>query len=213
MSCEWTSVVHCAMNAVSSLVERDPRGVRRMISRLGDLLRHSIEGASVAEVPLRQELDLLARYVDIMQVRFQGRLEVELRVDERARDALVPNMILQPIVENAIRHGVERREGGGGGRITIEAGIEADDVVLRVIDDGPGPGGDGTRAGGVGVRNTIARLEQLYGSGDRFALRAAVEGGAVAEVRIPYRTRTDLHVIGVTSADPAEPATIEAARG
>jgi hypothetical protein len=97
------------LNAVSALVERDPRGVRRMIGQLSDLLRHSMDGASSPEIPLRDELELLARYVDIMRVRFEDQLEVETGADPRALDALVPNMILQPLVENAIKHGVAPR--------------------------------------------------------------------------------------------------------
>jgi signal transduction histidine kinase len=191
------------LNAVSALVERDPRGVRRMIARLSDLLRHSFEGSSDAEVPLRQELALLGKYVDIMQVRFQGRLTVETHVDEPTLAALVPGLILQPLVENAIRHGVERMTQPG--RIDIEATIDGDPstgsgqamLVLRVRDDGPGPVAlpdmgvrpDGQRTG-VGLRNTVARLEQLYGTRQRFTLAPGPTGGTVAEIRLPYHART-----------------------
>jgi two-component sensor histidine kinase len=182
------------LNAISALVERDPRGVRRMIARLSELLRHSIEGAGEPEIPLERELELLQRYVDIMQVRFQGRLEVTTQVDERARDALVPNLILQPLVENAIKHGVSKVEGVG--RITLEAERVGADLVLRVRDNGPGPQPGGNGAGeapsGVGLRNTVARLEQLYGPHQRFALRPAEEGGTAAELALPYHTRADL---------------------
>ena len=106
------------LNAVSLLVERDPRGVRRMISRLSELLRFSMEGAREPEISLRRELDLLDRYLDIMQLRFQGRLVVERRVDDAALDVLVPSMVLQPLVENAIKHGVEQITGPG--RIDLE---------------------------------------------------------------------------------------------
>jgi signal transduction histidine kinase len=194
------------LHAVSSLVERDPRGVRRMISRLSELLRYSMEGSHEPEIPLRQELDLLRRYLDIMQVRFQGRLEVETQVDDAALDALVPNMILQPLVENAIKHGVEKLMVPG--RIGIAARVEEDALVLRVRDNGP----DGealalAEAGstpGLGLRNTRARLEQLYGNAQRFTLGPdrEGEGGAVAEVRLPYHTRADLR----TSELPAVPA-------
>ena len=179
------------LHAVSSLVERDPRGVRRMISRLSDLLRHSIEGGDEPEVPLRRELELVGRYVDIMQVRFQGRLAVETRVDDPALDALVPSLVLQPLVENAIKHAVEPRTEGG--RVEIEATVEGATLVLRVRDEGAGASRDSAAPGtGVGLRNTVARLEQLYGTDQRFSLVPAPGGGTVAEVRLPYHTRADV---------------------
>jgi two-component sensor histidine kinase len=179
------------LNAVSALVERDPRGVRRMIMRLSELLRHSFEGGRDAEVPLRAELALLTRYVEIMQVRFQGRLAVETHVDDRALDALVPSMILQPLVENAIKHGVERATGTG--EIRIEAECCGDELVLRVRDNGPGLSDSVERTGrvGVGLRNTVARLEQLYGPGERFSMSPGVDGGTVAELRLPFHLRKD----------------------
>jgi two-component system, LytTR family, sensor kinase len=190
------------LNAVSALVERDPRGVRRMIGQLCDLLRHSMNDASAPEIPLRQELDLLERYVDIMRVRFDEQLEIEVRSDPRALDALVPNLILQPLVENAIRHGVEQSAEGEGGRVEVDAVLDGDALVLRVSDDGPGvvpwaplPVSDlaadapGREGGGVGLRNTAARLAQLYGADHRLTLAPAPGGGTVAEVRLPYHTR------------------------
>ena len=180
------------LHAISSLVERDPRGVRRMISRLSDLLRHSIEGATEQEIPLERELELLDRYVEIMRIRFQGRLEVSTDVEARARDALVPNLVLQPIVENAIKHGSSRVEGTG--RVDVRAFVEGDVLRLRVSDNGPGePVADPTSTG-VGIRNTVARLAQLYGDAAGFSLRAGEDGGAIAELRIPYHTATDLRV-------------------
>ena len=186
------------LNAVSALVERDPRGVRRMISQLSDLLRHSIDGASVPEVSLREELELLERYVDIMRVRFEDELTVETRADPRTLDALVPNMILQPLVENAIKHGVEQSDHGG--RVEVETALEGDTVVLRVSDDGPGmapwsASTDGAsqpaeqRERGVGLRNTAARLAQLYGAAHRFTVGPGRAGGTVSEIRLPYSTR------------------------
>ena len=123
------------LNAVSSLVERDPRGVRRMITRLSELLRYSMEEAREPEITLRRELDLLDRYLDIMQVRFPG-LNVLRLLDDRALDMMVPSMILQPLVENAIRHGVEKMTDPG--RIEIEALLEGETLVLRVQRQWPG---------------------------------------------------------------------------
>jgi LytS/YehU family sensor histidine kinase len=192
------------LNTVSALVERDPRGVRRMISRLSELLRHSFEGAGEAEVTLRAELALLSRYVEIMQVRFQGRLDVETRAPGELLDALVPSMVLQPLVENAIKHGVERSTGPA--RIEIEAHREGSALVLRVSDDGPGIG-ERDAAGspqGVGLPNTIARLEQLYGAAQRFTLASAATGGTVAEVRLPYHVNRDAPERQTTEAPAME---------
>lgn len=185
------------LHAISSLVERDPRGVRRMISRLSELLRHTIEGPSEQETTLREELDLLRRYLEIMEVRFQGRLEITTDVQERALDALVPNLILQPIVENAIKHGVSKIEGIG--RISLRGRIEGGALVLSVENNGPlAAPSSGT---GVGLRNTRARLSHLYGEEQSFILRAA-DGSApstVAEIKLPYHTRADLRTSAVAS--------------
>lgn len=177
------------LNAISSMVERDPRGVRRMIARLGDLLRHSFEGGGKAEVSLRRELALLGLYVDIMKVRFQDRLTVDIDVDNVVLDAQVPMFILQPLVENAIKHRVERHTEGG--RVLVEGSRDGDMVVLRVIDDGYGSVATGAASigTGVGLFNTRERLRQLYGSAQSFTL-SATDGGAVAEVRLP------LHILG-----------------
>jgi len=180
------------LNAIASLVERDPRGVRRMIARLGDLLRHSFEGGQEPEVTLRRELALLDLYVDIVKVRFQDRLVVDLHIDDSVLDALVPTFILQPLVENAVKHGVERRTEGG--RVTVEAGREGDALVLRVINDAPGEPTvivpSPTSRTGVGIKNTRARLEQLYGTRQRFSLEPSAERGVVAEVRLPFHVGT-----------------------
>ena len=185
------------LHAISSLVERDPRGVRRMISRLSELLRHTIEGPTEQEIALHEELDLLRRYLEIMEVRFQGRLEIISDVQERALDALVPNLILQPIVENAIKHGVNKTEGVG--RIALRGRIEGGQLVLSVENNAPlVEGSDGI---GVGVRNTRARLTHLYGDDQSFELRSgdSTTPATVAEIRLPYHTRADLRTSAVVS--------------
>lgn len=188
------------LNAVSSLVERDPRGVRRMITRLSELLRYSMEGAREPEITLRRELDLLDRYLDIMQVRFPG-LNVLRLLDDEALDVMVPSMILQPLVENAIRHGVEKMTEPG--RIEIEALLHGDTLMLRVSDNGPGENdAPGAESGGVGLRNTRARIEQLYGAAGQFSLTRNAEELTVAEVRLPAtRDRTELRVEGSESTN------------
>ena len=204
------------LNAVSALMERDPRGVRRMIGQLSDLLRHSMDGSSAPEIPLREELDLLGRYVDIMRVRFADQLTVEIHVDPRALDGLVPNMILQPLVENAIKHGVEQR--ADGGCVEIEAELDGTVLVLRVRDNGPVPAqsmslpaadtptnlASGSRVG-VGIQNTAARLAQLYGAEYRFVLGPDPEGGTLVEIRLPYRKRASAVGDATTSIKVAGP--------
>ncbi len=177
------------LHAISSLVERDPRGVRRMIARLSELLRSTLEESHEQETMVEKELEMLERYVEIMKIRYQGRLEVVTSVDPRIHEALVPSLILQPIVENAMKHGVD--ESAGDARITIDVQRDADQVVLRVTDSGAGPALVAVPSNGVGLRNTESRLEQLYGDKASFTLAAAPGGGAVAEVRVPYHTSTD----------------------
>jgi len=171
--------------------------VRRMITRLSELLRYTMEGAREPEIPLRRELDLVDRYLDIMEVRFPG-LNVMRLLEDSTLDMMVPSMILQPLVENAIRHGVERMTDPG--RIEIEAVLEGETLVLRVSDNGPESREPlGTRRGGVGLRNTIARLQQMYGATAQFTLERRDEL-TVAEVRIPAHDHSELRVQGSEAA-------------
>jgi len=173
------------LHAVSALVERDPGGVRRMIARLSELLRHTIESHATDEVPLREELAFLKRYIEIMEIRFQGRLQVEIKIDDDTLDALVPNLVLQPIVENALEHGVNRATGDG--RVSIAARRDGTRLVLSVRDNGPGL--DAKNESGVGLANTRARLEQLYGAAASLSLSSADGGGVLAEIALPYHER------------------------
>jgi two-component system, LytTR family, sensor kinase len=178
------------LHAVSALVERDPAGVRRMIARLSELLRHTIDSRSSDEVTLREEVAFLRRYIEIMEIRFQGRLQAQLDVAEDALDALVPNLILQPIVENALEHGASRA--AGEGRIELSARRDGDDLRVCVRDNGPGL--DAEAGSGVGVANTRARLEQLYGEFATLTLANADGGGVTATISLPYHTRADRFV-------------------
>jgi LytS/YehU family sensor histidine kinase len=171
------------LHAVSALVERDPAGVRRMIARLSDLLRETLDGSGEAERTVEREMAFIGRYLDIMQVRFQGKLEVATTVDPEVLRAMVPALVLQPLVENAIKHGLSA---AGAGRLEIGARRVGDKVRLWVRDNGPGPLA-AIAADGVGLANTRARLEQMYGDAQRLTLRAHESGGALAEVEIPYR--------------------------
>src|SRR5258708_4335217 len=113
------------LNAIATLVDTDPRGVRRMIARLGDLLRHTLEESDEQEITLAREVELLRRYLDIMEVRFQGGLEVKIEIDPTLADALVPNLILQPLVENGFKHAVSRLEKAGRARVHARPGGDA----------------------------------------------------------------------------------------
>lgn len=181
------------LNAVSALVAKDPKGVRRMISRLSELLRFGLDGTRQQEIPLHEELKLLRNYLEILEIRFQGRLETSIESAPELEDALVPNLILQPLAENAMKHGIARA--GGHGRISVQARRAGERLVLSVVDTGPGerePGESDSsmeRSGaGIGLRHTRTRLEELYGPDGRFALRPTPEGGMVAEVTLPFHT-------------------------
>jgi two-component system LytT family sensor kinase len=190
------------LHAIAALADRDPAGVRRMIARLSELLRSTLEEGGQAERSVERELAFLSRYLEIMQVRFQGKLRVEMDVDPGARDALVPTLILQPLVENAIKHGIANVRGEG--RIVISARRQGDRIRLAVRDTGPGPApGEGSALDrGVGLRNTEARLRQMYGEERPLSLREAEGGGAVAEIVLPYRPAAgqDTGVLTVAAA-------------
>jgi two-component system LytT family sensor kinase len=174
------------LNAVSALVERDPRGVRRMIARLSDLLRHTLDDSAAGEIPLSKELDVLEEYIELMQIRFQGKLEVAMHIADDTRAALVPNLILQPLVENALEHGVSKS--AGVGRIELRSRRDADRLVITLTDNGPGQADMGATSDGIGLANTNARLRELYGPTYRVQLKVAASGGTEAELTLPYHT-------------------------
>jgi signal transduction histidine kinase len=178
------------LNAISELVHEDADTADRMITRLGDLLRSSLDLAGRQEVPLKQELEFLKAYLEIEQTRFRDRLEVRMEIDPDALDARVPNLILQPLVENAIKHGTAPR--AAAGLIEIFAARRDNHIVVEVRDNGGGLAADvGTFREGVGLRNTRARLRQLYGPAHRFELRNRTGGGAIVNMVIPYRLATE----------------------
>src|SRR5689334_1022219 len=172
------------LNGISTLVEEDPPGARRMIARLSDLLRHTLSEGDEQEIQLARELEMLRLYLDIMEVRFQGKLEVSIESEKSLDDALVPNLVLQPLVENAFRHGLALIQTVG--RVAVRAERDNGDLVLTVRDNGRGPAKEMRE--GVGLTNTRARLSQLYGERQRLALTADEGGGALVEVRFPYHT-------------------------
>ncbi|MEA2163330.1 MAG: hypothetical protein QOK37_1457 [Thermoanaerobaculia bacterium] len=176
------------LHAVSALVERDPGGVRKMIARLSELLRHTMDSDAPNEVALRDELAILRRYIEIMEIRFQGRLTVTTAIDGATLDALVPNLVLQPIVENALEHGAARASADG--RIEIAAMLDDDHLILTVRDNGPGV--ERNAGAGVGLANTRARLTQLYGDDASLSLTSVPGGGAVSRISLPFHTASDL---------------------
>jgi sensor histidine kinase YesM len=149
-------------------------------------LRTTLAATDAQEVRVEQELELVRRYLEIEQIRFGDRLTVTIDSDASARDAVVPALVLQPLVENAIVHGLSRRPGPG--RIDVQARRSGDTVVLTVRDDGPGVHAAPSRAGsgsGIGLGNLRARLERLYGAGFELALADDPRGGACVTVVVP----------------------------
>jgi len=176
------------LHTISELIHEDPDSAERMITRLGDLLRLTVDNAQAHEVTLAQEMDFLEAYLEIQRTRFHDRLEVHVNVADDAREALVPNLVLQPLVENAIRHGTAST--GGLGVILVKAVREHGRLRMEVHDNGTGPPQlDRPRARqGVGVKNTRQRLEQMYGADAVLELSHCPIGGTVAAVEIPFRT-------------------------
>ncbi len=177
------------LNAISTLVHKDPEAADRMIARLSELLRLTLENVGVQEVPLAKELEFLERYPEIERTRFADRLVVRMEIAPETLDARTPYLILQPLVENAIRHGIAAR--ASAGRIVVSARRDDGMLVLEVGDDGPGMASGAAAKSGVGISSTRARLEKLYGSAQRFELRNAEHGGVVATLAFPFRVIAD----------------------
>jgi LytS/YehU family sensor histidine kinase len=182
-----------ALHSIATLIrERENEPAVKMLTDLSQLLRQSLNTSGRQKMPLHGELDILRHYIDIQETRFPDRLRVEMDVDDDVASALVPTLILQPLVENAIRHGIARLDRPG--RVTIGARRDGSSLQLDVSDDGPGLNGgdrDGSampgsrRAGGVGLENTRARLAGLYGTAQSFTLSDRDGGGVTASVRLP----------------------------
>src|SRR5947209_11234822 len=180
------------LNSISTLLDEDVEAADEMLARLGDFLRLTLENTGAQEVTLQEELEFLRCYLEIERVRFQDRLTVEMAIEPETLDARVPNLILQPIVENAIRHGVVARVGDG--RVEIRSTRDDGRLRLQVSDNGPGLHADDGRAPrpshGLGFALTRARLERLYESDQRFSLSDADGGGLRVTLEIPFTTST-----------------------
>jgi two-component system LytT family sensor kinase len=174
-----------SLHSISELIHADPFAAERMIIGLSDLLRSSLAGSSALEVPLERELELTKLYLNIEKMRFDERLLIDIQVADETLAALVPNLILQPLVENAIRHGICHRPGNG--LIAVEAVKSGGSLVITIRDNGVGLARE-TRplVEGVGLRTTKARLEKLYGPGQSFHF-VRRPGGTEAVIRVPFR--------------------------
>lgn len=175
-----------ALNTISSTMYDDPAAADEMLSHLADLLRASLGAQRGQEVPLRQELETLGHYLSLVHARFGDRLRVRLTVDLSARELLVPSLLLQPLVENAVRHG--RASTDGAGQIEVKARREGETLRLEVSDDGGEAAGAGEKGSGLGLALTRERLRLLYGEAHEFRAEALNPGGFVVQIALPART-------------------------
>jgi two-component system, LytTR family, sensor kinase len=175
-----------AMNAISSVVYESPRVADEMIGRLSDLLRQVLKEDRSQEIPLSEELELVRLYTRVMESRLEDRLQVDIRVEDGGEAALVPQLVLQPLVENAIKYGINP--------LTFQVHVEVAAIrqnghlQITVRDHGPGWPKTAFNEGGIGLRNTEARLSRLYGEDQSLLKSNAQDGGAIVEVRVPFRT-------------------------
>jgi len=178
-----------ALNSAMALIATDPAAAERMVSELSDFLRLVLSTSSEQEVPLERELGLLDRYVAIQRVRFQDRLTVSCNIEDGVRGALVPSLLLQPLVENAIRHGISPR--AGAGYVQVTARRLGDRLSITILDDGVGVRArrsrERSRGTGLGLTNTTTRLMHLYGDGHEFESGQRPEGGYAVKITIPFR--------------------------
>jgi two-component system, LytTR family, sensor kinase len=173
------------LNTISALIHENPNVADRMIVRLSELLRRTLDRSDTQEVPLREEIAFLKDYLEIEQTRFGDRLAVDFRIERDAQDLMVPYLVLQPLVENAIRHGIEPHEEPG--RIEVTANRNGDVLELKVVDNGDGMNSSADREG-IGLSNTRSRLSHLYGERASFELINRPGGGLEARLHIPCRS-------------------------
>jgi two-component system, LytTR family, sensor kinase len=172
------------LNSISALLAEQPGEARRVIAQLADLLRASLRSDALHLIPLEDELEFVRRYLDIERIRFGERLRVTVRIEPEASRASIPSFLFQPLVENAIRHGIARREAGG--ELWLSAERDNGSLVIHVMDNGPG-GPQRSPGGGVGLANTRRRLEELYGAAQSLSLTRRPGGGTDVHVELPFR--------------------------
>jgi two-component sensor histidine kinase len=175
------------LHSIASLMDEDVPTARRLIARLSDLLRTTFEIGEATEVTLAEEIEFLERYLDIERVRFGPRLSVQLEIAPDARAALLPPLLLQPLVENAIRHGIAPLEEGGA--IHVRAFRDGTTLALEIVDTGRGFGRASDPGSGNGLRITRERLEHTYGAGHTLRVEAAAPSGVAVLIRLPWTTR------------------------
>ncbi|MBY0374620.1 MAG: histidine kinase, partial [Bryobacteraceae bacterium] len=184
------------LNSISALIHEDPVRAETMIARLADMLRYTLQSSGEHEVQLRDELKLIGLYLEIEKIRFEDSLEIQIQVEDECFTAIVPNLILQPLVENAMRHGFSERSRPGVLRICARRAGEY--LLLEVSDNGRGLGSNGSPnlREGVGLGATRRRLDHLYGSAQSLVLRTPPTGGPEVCIRIPFHMSS--------GEDPAE---------
>jgi len=202
------------LHAISELIHEDPRAAERMVTHLGELLRMALEHSDLQEVPLHDEIAFIDAYLDIERCRHSDRLTITIDISSDALDALVPHLILQPLVENASRHGVAQRLRDAELRISATRNLDLLTIVIE--DNGPGLPNGGDVHEGVGLQNTRARLGALYGDSYNLELSNREGGGAQARLRIPYRPappETNEQQRWVTESSPLESRRMGSAGG
>ena len=177
------------LHAVTVLIREDPAAATRVVTRLGDLLRLTLSRATTAQVSFRRELEILTLYLEIERTRFHDRLEIRYDVQPATLGALVPDLILQPLVENAIRHGVSPN--AGTGRLEVSSRHDGEWLILEIRDNGAGLPAGARLRDGIGLTTTKARLERLYGAHHELTLANLPDGGCVARIRIPFELSSD----------------------
>jgi two-component system, LytTR family, sensor kinase len=177
------------LNAISTLIHVNPKAADEMIADLSELLRRSLDTVEVQEITLEREAEFIRAYAAIEQKRFGDRLQVQVEIPEELSKTLVPALVLQPIVENAIRHGIEPSRGAG--IITVQARRDGQHLLLTVRDNGKGPSAEirkNSDAWGIGLTNTQSRLRELYGSQQQFVFGPGQPRGCLVEIRVPFHT-------------------------
>jgi LytS/YehU family sensor histidine kinase len=180
------------LNAISELVHSDQQKADLMIARLSELLRIPLENENVQKVKLKREIEFLERYLDIQKIRFGEKLEVSWNITPDSLEAEVPFLILQPIVENAVQHGISKKSNGG--ILNLSSRVEDSTLIMEVADSGPGfkTGRHSNMSDGWGLSNTRERLSHLYGSNYKFSMENKSDGGTTVIMEIPYKLRSDM---------------------